>query len=164
MSAHPGYRDAHIPPGWTKPDIVRTLAEHLDRTTVYRYLAGNHPRTPPAYVLDAFAKAMPCFSIVGLRETAGAVVAEEEPWVQPFDANRLSHTQRAAPEVFIRPTVQAAMGHPADLTQQGGSVDQIRTYVAQLRRTGQDELADRLEASLATTSSASHTASKSSRD
>ncbi len=40
---------------------------------------------------------------------------------------------------------------------------QVRDYITQLRTTGQDELADRLETSLDTTNSASQTANKSSK-
>jgi hypothetical protein len=166
VSALSNYLNAHIPPGWSKPDVVRALADDLDRTTVYRYLAGNHSRTPPEYVLSAFAKALPGCSLVELRAAAGTAVGEEEPWNPPMEANRLNHGQRNALDAFIRATVQADTSHigAAGSKQSGGTEQQVRAYVAQLRQTGQVELADRLEASLEITSSASQTASKSSTD
>ena len=169
MSALSDYLNAHIPAGWSKPDVVRALSDDLDRTTVYRYLAGNHSRTPPEYVLSAFAKALPGCSLVELREAAGTAVGEEEPWVPPMEANRLNHGQRTALDAFIRATVQADT-RPAELAMSkqagaaGGTQQQVRAYVAQLRATGQAELADRLEASLEITSSASQTASRSSTE
>jgi hypothetical protein len=62
--------------------------------------------------------------------------------------------------------VQAAPRHaePGASKQAGGTQQQVRAYIAQLRATGQVELADRLEDSLEITSSASHTASKSATD
>ncbi|MFL6161945.1 MAG: hypothetical protein ACJ74U_06930 [Jatrophihabitantaceae bacterium] len=166
MSALSDYLNAHVPAGWSKPDVIRALAGDLDRTTVYRYLAGNHSRTPPEYVLDAFAKALPGCSLVELREAAGAAVGEEEAWTPPMEANRLNRGQRSALEAFIRATVQADTppAGAAGSEQTGGTQQQVRAYVAQLRQTGQAELADRLEASFEITSSASQTASRSSTD
>lgn len=166
MSALSDYLNAHIPAGWSKPDVVRALSDDLDRTTVYRYLAGNHSRTPPEYVLNAFAKALPGCTLVELREAAGTALGEEEPWHPPLEANRLNHGQRSALDAFIRATVQAdpRHGEPVASKQAGGTQQQVRAYIVQLRATGQVELADRLEDSLEITSSASQTASKSSTD
>ena len=114
MSALSDYLNAHIPAGWSKSDVTRALSDYLDRTTVYRYLAGNHSRNPPEYVLDAFAKALGC-SITQLREAAGAAAGEEEPWTPPLEANRLTHSQRAALDAFIRTIVhtdQAQLSPP----------------------------------------------------
>jgi hypothetical protein len=167
VSALSDYLNAHMPAGWSKPDVIRAVGDRLDRTTVYRYLAGNHSRNPPEYVLDAFARALPGCSITELREAAGAAVGEEDPWTPPLEANRLTHAQRAALEAFIRTIVQTdpvppgpplpnpAAKNPEVMTQE------VRAYITQLRVTGQDELAERLEASLDTTNSASQTASKS---
>jgi hypothetical protein len=160
VSALSDYLNAHIPAGWAKRDVVRALDDKIDRATVYRYLNGNHSRTPPEYVLAAFAEGLGC-SIVELREAAGFAAGEEEPWVPPMEANRLNRGQRDALEAFIRATVtpptnagtaasQAAVPPPAARAE-------VREYVAYLRQTHQDELADRLEASLRTTSSASQT-------
>jgi hypothetical protein len=166
VSALSDYLTAHIPAGWSKPDVVRALGDHLDRTTVYRYLAGNHSRNPPEYVLDAFARALPGCSITELREAAGAAVGEEDPWTPPLEANRLSHAQRAALEAFIRTIVQTAPAHeaqPPDNTGTGSpevTIQDVRAYITQLRASGQNELAERLEASLDTTNSALHTANK----
>jgi hypothetical protein len=166
VSALSDYLNAHVPAGWSKPDVVRALADDLDRTTVYRYLAGNHSRTPPEYVLTAFAKALPGCTLVELREAAGTAVGEEEPWKPPMEANRLNHGQRNALDAFIRATVQAdtSAGQATAAQRAGGTQQQVRAYIGQLRQTGQAELADRLEASLEITSSASQTASKSSTD
>jgi hypothetical protein len=169
VSALSDYLNAHVPAGWSKPDVIRALGEDLDRTTVYRYLAGNHSRNPPEYVLDAFARALPGCSITELRQAAGAAVGEEDPWTPPLEANRLSHAQRAALEAFIRTIVHpdpAQPGHPSPDPGAGKpevKIQEVRAYIAQLRATGQGELADRLEASLDTTSSASQTVNKSSK-
>ena len=112
MSALSDYLTAHIPAGWSKPDVVRALGDDLDRTTVYRYLAGNHSRNPPEYVLDAFARALPGCSITELRQAAGAAVGEEHPWTPPLEANRLNHAQRAALEAFIRTIVHTDPAQP----------------------------------------------------
>lgn len=169
MSALSEYLNAHVPVGWSKPDVIRAVGDRLDRTTVYRYLAGNHSRNPPEYVLDAFARALPGASITRLREVAGAAVGEEDPWTPPLEANRLTHAQRAALEAFIRTIVQTGPVETGSAPVDPGAGDaevavgEVRAYITQLRATGQDELAERLEASLDTTSSASQTASKSSR-
>ena len=169
MSALSDYLNAHIPAGWSKPDVIRALGDHLDRTTVYRYLAGNHSRNPPEYVLDAFARALPGCSITELREAAGAAVGEEDPWTPPLEANRLTHAQRAALEAFIRTIVQT---EPADRPQPpenprgtttAGPIQEVRAYITQLRATGHDELAHRLEAALNAKSAASQTGSESSK-
>ena len=168
MSALSDYLNAHIPAGWSKPDVIRALGEDLDRTTVYRYLAGNHSRNPPEYVLDAFARALPGCSITELRQAAGAAVGEEDPWIPPLEANRLSHAQRAALEAFIRTIVHTDPAQPEPAPPDPGTgnpevkIQEVRAYITQLRTTGQDELAERLAASLDTTSSASHTANRSS--
>jgi hypothetical protein len=166
VSALSDYLTAHIPAGWSKPDVVRALGEDLDRTTVYRYLAGNHSRNPPEYVLDAFARALPGCSITELRQAAGAAAGEEDPWTPPLEANRLSHAQRAALEAFIRTIVHTDPAQPEPPSPDPGAgkpkIQEVRAYITQLRATGQDDLADRLETSLDTTSSASQTANKSS--
>jgi hypothetical protein len=117
-------------------------------------------------VLTAFAKALPGCTLVELRAAAGTAVGEEEPWTPPMEANRLNHGQRTALDAFIRATVQAdiSSAQAAPRRQAGGTQAQVRAYIAQLRQTGQAELADRLEASLEITSSASQTASKSATD
>jgi hypothetical protein len=166
VSALSDYLNAHIPAGWSKPDVIRALSDHLDRTTVYRYLAGNHSRNPPEYVLDAFASALPGTSITELREAAGAAVGEEDPWTPPLEANRLSHAQRAALEAFIRTIVQTAPAHEAQPPDNIGTgnpevtIHDVRAYITQIRASGQNELAERLEASLDTTDSTLHTANK----
>ena len=167
MSALSDYLNAHIPPGWSKRDVIRELEGTLDRTTVYRYLAGTHSRTPPEFVLNAFATALGC-SIVELRDAAGAATGEEEPWEPPLEANRLNRGQRDALAAFIRATVNAdsspeVAAAAARTVGVGGVLAQMRAYVEQLRQTGQGELADRLEASLESTNIASETASKSSK-
>jgi hypothetical protein len=167
VSALSDYLNARIPAGWSKPDVIRAIGDRLDRTTVNRYLAGKHSRTPPEYVLDAFAKALPGCSITELREAAGAAVGEEDPWVPPLEANRLTYAQRAALEAFIGTIVQTDPVQAAAPTRDPGArntqatIQEVRAYIAQLRAAGQDELADRLEDSLDTTSSASQTANKS---
>jgi hypothetical protein len=165
VSALSDYLNAHIPAGWSKPDVVRALGDHLDRTTVYRYLAGNHSRNPPEYVLDAFARALPGCSITELREAAGAAVGEEDPWTPPLEANRLTHAQRAALEAFIRTIVQTDPAQPGTPSRDPGAaarhpevnIQEVRAYITQLRATGQHDLADRLETSLNTTDSTPHT-------
>lgn len=164
MTALSDYLNAHLPAGWTKRDVIAALADDLDRTTVYRYLAGNHSQTPPEYVLQAFARALPDASLVELRAAAGVAAGMEEPWVPPLEANRLNHGQRSALEAFIRATVQSQPDGrtEAESVRTGPDRQQIRAYITQLRQTGQTELADRLADSLESTSSASDTARRSS--
>ena len=164
MTALSDYLNAHLPAGWTKRDVIAALADDLDRTTVYRYLAGNHSHTPPEYVLQAFARALPDASLVELRAAAGVAAGMEEPWVPPLEANRLNHGQRSALEAFIRATVQSQPDGPseAENARTGPDRQQILAYIAQLREIGQTELADRLADSLESTSSASETARRSS--
>ena len=92
MSALSDYLNAHIPAGWSKSDVTRALGDYFDRTTVYRYLAGNHSRNPPEYVLDAFAKALGC-SITQLREAAGAADGEGSP--DPAAGGQPAHLRAA---------------------------------------------------------------------
>ena len=159
MSALSDYLNAHLPAGWSKPDVIRALSDHLDRTTVYRYLAGNHTPNPPEYVLNAFATALPDCTITELRHAAGTATGEPEPWTPPLEANRLTHAQRAALDALIHTIVQThPTPQPSDTT-----TTEVRAYITQLRTTGQHDLADRLETSLDTTNSASHTANKSSK-
>ncbi len=163
MSALSDYLNAHIPAGWSKSDVTRALGDYLDRTTVYRYLAGNHSRTPPEYVLDAFAKALGC-SITQLREAAGAATGEEDPWTPPLEANRLTYAQRSALEAFIRTIVhtnpaQAELpSHDPTARNVQATIQEVRAYIAQLRAIGQGELAERLETSLDIIRSASQAA------
>jgi hypothetical protein len=162
------YLEAHIPAGWSRADVVRAVGAALDQATVYRYLAGNHTATPPERVLQAFAKALPGTTIVELREAAGLPAGEEEQWTLPPEAQRLNRAQRAVIEQLIRVMVSAP--DPASASSQAptdaepvarAQESQIREYARELRLTGQEELADRLEASLAT-NSASKTARRSS--
>jgi len=163
VSALSDYLNAHLPVGWSKRDVIAALADDLDRTTVYRYLAGNHSQTPPEYVLQAFARALPTVSLVELRAAAGVAAGMDEPWIPPLEANRLNRGQRSALEAFIRATVQSQAGpKDAEYPRSGPDRQQILAYIAQLRQIGQSELADRLEDSLESTSSASETARRSS--
>jgi hypothetical protein len=57
------YLNAHVPSGWSKARVAEALAGKIDRATVYRYLAGHHPRRPAEAVLEAFAVGMPGVSL-----------------------------------------------------------------------------------------------------
>ena len=156
------YLLAHLPPGSSKAQLVAALDGRLDRTTVYRYLAGNHPRKPPEYVLAHFAEVLPTVTLVGLREAAGVPVGLNEPWIPPLEANRLNAAQRHALEEFIRATVNAEDSEAEQPPSDPELQTHVREYGAQLRAQGQDELADRLEASLIK-SSADETVNRSSK-
>lgn len=161
MSALSDYLNAHMnSAGWTKRDLIKAVQEEIDRTTVYRYLAGSHSANPAEYVLQAFARALPGASLVELREAAGLAAGEEEPWVLPPEAQRLTRAQRNAIEILIRSIANAPEPSESVVSRKGREA--VRVYAEDLRASGQDELADRLEASLEITSPASHTASKSS--
>lgn len=167
MSGLSDYLAAHIPAGWSRRDVVRAVGDALDQATVYRYLKGDHTASPPERVLQAFAQALPTTTIVELREAAGLAAGESEPWTLPPEAQRLSRAQRAVIEqlirVFLSPQESGQDGRKTEESKPAArGKAQVREYVRQLRATGQDELADRLEASLAT-SSASETASNSSK-
>ena len=165
MSALSDFLTAHIPAGKTKTDVVQALAKTIDRTTAYRYFAGNHSRTPPEYVLQAFADVLGC-SITDVRRAAGTAVGEDEPWLPTPESNRLTYAQRDALDSLIRTmvNVDAPTTIASECRQPPSGEDraQVLDHIAQLRDTGQDDLADLLEASLDTTSSASQTASRSS--
>jgi hypothetical protein len=164
------YLNAHLPEGWQKPQLVEALSGTLDRATVYRYLAGSHPRSPAEAVLEAFAAVLPGVTVVELRAAANLSTGAEEPWVPPVEANRLSYAQRRALEAFIKATVGAtaeieepasrtppdsdpagqagtqANFDPPALTEQERA--EVESYIRRLHASGRKDLADRLAASL----------------
>lgn len=165
MSQLSEYLNSHIPQGWSKGDVIDAMANRADRTTVYRYLSGRHPRRPSEALLEAFAEVLPGVSLVKLREAAGSPGGSEEPWVLPPEANRLNAGQRRAIEAFIRATVAAndesavadELGVPSvELTPAADTPiavtasarSELELYVEQLHATGRSELADRLAATL----------------
>jgi len=101
------YLNAHVPAGWSKARVVEALDGKVDRATVYRYLAGQHPQRPTEAILEAFAAGLPGASLTELRRIVGTSAGEEEPWVPTSEANRLNHAQRMALDAFIRATVNA---------------------------------------------------------
>jgi hypothetical protein len=102
------YLNAQLPQGWQKPKLVDALHGRLDRATVYKYLAGNHPANPADHVLQAFASVLPGVTVMQLRAVANQPAGEELPWVPPVEANRLTMPQRKALEAFIKATVAAS--------------------------------------------------------
>ena len=161
MSTLSDYLNAHLPDGWQKPQLVEALSGTLDRATVYRYLAGSHPRSPAESVLEAFARVLPGVTVVELRAAANLSAGAEEPWVPPVEANRLSHAQRRALESFIKATVgpidegdEPAHRQPdvdvqptaPALTEQERA--EVENYIRRLYASGRKDLADRLAASL----------------
>lgn len=181
MSALSDYLNDHLPIGWNKPKLVDALEGRLDRATVYKYLAGKHPRQPSESVLQAFAEVLPSASVVELRAAAGQALGVEEPWVPPVEANRLTMAQRQALEAFIKATVASndaevrdlepvealslpELPEPARSAADDLSVAErleVQSYLDQLYASGRKDLADRVAASLVI-NSASVTASKSS--
>lgn len=155
------YLNEHLPVGWQKPQLVEALSGTLDRATVYRYLAGSHPRSPAEPVLEAFASVLPGVTVVELRAAANLSAGAEEPWVPPVEANRLSHAQRRALESFIKATV-GPMDDADEPVQRQPSVDvqpsapalteqeraEVESYVRRLYASGRKDLADRVAASL----------------
>jgi hypothetical protein len=181
VSALSDYLNDHLPHGWNKPKLVDALDGRLDRATVYKYLAGKHPRQPSESVLQAFAEVLPDASVVELRAAAGQALGVEEPWIPPVEANRLTLAQRQALEAFIKATVASndaevrelepvdAMPLP-ELPEPARAVAddlsaaerrEVQSYLDQLYASGRKDLADRVAASLVI-NSASVTASKSS--
>jgi hypothetical protein len=155
------YLNEHLPQGWQKPQLVEALSGTLDRATVYRYLAGSHPRSPAETVLEAFAAVLPGVSVVELRAAANLSTGAEEPWVPPVEANRLSYPQRRALEAFIKATVgpvddvdepvhqeQAADVHPSVPALSEQERAEVESYVRRLHASGRKDLADRVAASL----------------
>jgi hypothetical protein len=155
------YLNAHLPAGWQKPQLVEALSGTLDRATVYRYLAGSHPRSPAESVLEAFARVLPGVTVVELRAAANLSAGAEEPWVPPVEANRLNHAQRRALESFIKATVgpvddvDEPAPDPPDLDQQPAAPAlteqeraEVESYIRRLYASGRRDLADRLAASL----------------
>jgi hypothetical protein len=155
------YLNEHLPEGWQKPQLVEALSGTLDRATVYRYLAGSHPRSPAESVLEAFAGVLPGVTVVELRAAANLSTGAEEPWVPPVEANRLSHAQRRALESFIKAMV-GPMEEADEPAQPQPSVDvqpstpplteqeraEVESYIRRLHASGRKDLADRVAASL----------------
>jgi hypothetical protein len=102
------YLNAQLPEGWQKPQLVDALHGRLDRATVYKYLAGNHPANPADHVLQAFASVLPGSTVTQLRAAANQPAGEELPWIPPVEANRLTMPQRKALDAFIKATVAAS--------------------------------------------------------
>jgi len=168
------YLNAHIPAGWSKAQVVDAMEGKVDRATVYRYLAGQHPQRPAEPILEAFASGLPGTSLTELRLAVGMSAGEESPWVPTSEANRLSHAQRMALDTFIRATIaaqdEAAVRVIEELLAERehnpnlGSKTQreLDDYMGLLQASGRGELAERLAASLAI-NSASQTAKRSSK-
>jgi hypothetical protein len=170
------YLNARVPAGWSKARVVEALEGKVDRATVYRYLAGQHPRRPAEPILEAFAAGLPGASLIELRTIVGSPAGEEQPWAPTKEANRLNQAQRMALDAFIRATVKAqdetgGVGVIAELLAErrqagrelpGATRSELEQYVEQLYASGRDGLADRLAASLVM-SSASQTAKRSSK-
>jgi len=158
------YLNAHLPAGWQKPQLVEALSGTLDRATVYRYLAGSHPRSPAESVLEAFAAVLPGVTVVELRAAANLSTGAEEPWVPPVEANRLNYPQRRALEAFIKATVGPVDDTDEPAPQHEPAVDlqpsappltdqeraEVESYVRRLYASGRKDLADRVAASLVT--------------
>jgi len=161
LSTLSDYLNAHLPAGWQKPQLVEALSGTLDRATVYRYLAGSHPRSPAESVLEAFAKVLPGVTVVELRAAANLSTGAEEPWVPPVEANRLSYAQRRALESFIKATV-GPIDEPDEPAPPQPSVDvqpdppalteqeraEVESYIRRLHASGRKDLAERVAASL----------------
>jgi hypothetical protein len=170
------YLTAHVPAGWSKAQVVEALAGRVDRATVYRYLAGQHPQRPAETILEAFAAALPGVSLTELRTIIGSPAGEETPWVPTKEANRLNHGQRMALDAFIRATVNAqddtrtvdviedllADRQQHNLELRPETRAELEAFLQHLYSSGSVGLADRLAASLAM-SSASQTAKRSSK-
>ncbi|MDQ2836106.1 MAG: hypothetical protein M3Y42_00125 [Actinomycetota bacterium] len=105
MSTLSDYLNQQLPDGWQKPQLVEAMLGKLDRATVYKYLAGNHPQNPHDSVLRAFASVLPGVTIVQLRAAANQPVGIEAPWIPPLEANRLTPAQRKALEALIKTMV-----------------------------------------------------------
>ncbi|HEX4727130.1 MAG TPA: hypothetical protein VH298_05000 [Jatrophihabitans sp.] len=114
MSGLSDYLNAQLSEGWQKPQLVEALHGRLDRATVYKYLAGNHPANPADHVLQAFASVLPGSTVTQLRAAANLPVGEELPWIPPVEANRLTMPQRKALDAFIKATVAASELLPVD--------------------------------------------------
>jgi hypothetical protein len=157
LSTLSDYLNAHLPAGWQKPQLVEALSGTLDRATVYRYLAGSHPRSPAESVLEAFAKVLPGVTVVELRAAANLSAGAEEPWVPPVEANRLNYAQRRALESFIKATVgpvdddeppPVADVQPTAPTLTEQERAEVESYIRRLYASGRKDLADRVAASL----------------
>jgi len=169
------YLNSHVPVDWSKARVVRALDGKVDRATVYRYLAGQHPQRPAEVILEAFAS-LPGVSLTELRTIVGMPAGEEEAWLPTKEANRLNHAQRMALDAFIRATVLAQdetgtvevieellaerreVGHAL----RAATRSELEQYVEHLYESGRNGLAERLAASLVM-SSASQTAKRSSK-
>ncbi len=154
VTALSDYLNDHIPASWRKPQVVDALHGVVDRATVYRYLAGNHPRNPPELVLQAFADALPGVSVSELRAAAQLPPGVNEPWIPPAEANRLSLAQRRALDAFIKATVAAVTAdESAEETLEAPEPaltaverQQAEEYIEHLRRRGRGVLADAVAA------------------
>lgn len=170
------YLNQQLPDGWQKPQLVEALLGKLDRATVYKYLAGNHPRNPHDSVLRAFAAVLPGATMVQLRAAANQPVGIGAPWIPPPEANRLTPAQRKALEALIKTMVApvdedvAEAAPRRELQPAAAEVsvsvhDQVDLlgFLDRLHSSGRPDLADQVAASLVI-NSASETASNSSKD
>lgn len=184
MSTLSDYLNDHIPSTWRKPQVVEALHGVIDRATVYKYLAGNHPRNPPEAVLQAFARVLPGASVVELRAAAHVPVGTETPWVPTVEANRLNAGQRQALDLFIKATVGSAeeaadnpplsqsvsaakpsgraRHHSPDVLEPNQRV-QVLEEADKLRRIGRADLADAVLEALELTSNDADSAHRSRR-
>lgn len=159
-----------MPAAWSPIDLVTALDGRVAHSTTYKYLAGTHAANPPESILQAFADVLPQASVVELRLAAGQQPGLEEPWRPPDAANRLSLEQRRALDNLIYAMVseadraneraaQAAARFGSDTT-----LDDVKTYVEQLKAHGGSQaVVEGLEGFL-TTSSASDTTSNASSE
>ncbi|MEO7285565.1 MAG: hypothetical protein ABI140_01455 [Jatrophihabitantaceae bacterium] len=162
MSVLSDYLNAHIPATMRKTDVVEALHGVVDRATVYKYLAGTHPRNPPEAILQAFADALPQANIVDIRAAVRVPVGTDTPWIPTPEANRLNAGQRHALDLFIKATVGNALDDAEPNDQLAGRVPRadelepgqlsmILAEVAKLRSLGRDDLADAVVQKLSST-------------
>ncbi|WP_166741785.1 helix-turn-helix domain-containing protein [Cumulibacter soli] len=102
---------------------VRQIADiggdGVDKSTISRYLRGQHPASPRDDVLQTFSKALGV-PVQELRELAGRPGGEAAPYKPPPEVNQLTAVQRRALDGIIR-----AMAQPHETNTEVSTVDEL---------------------------------------
>lgn len=132
--------------GWSVRRIERemeTAGHSVSYSTVALYLNGRHG-VPEDSTLSAFAAIFPELSISRLRHLAHLPPGENDPYIPPADASRLSRTQRQALDAVIAAMLEReGMGFPSGSfrsstsTRAGSKVDiQGPDFVIEVKNRG----------------------------
>lgn len=99
-------------------ELARKSGGALSRATIDKYRRGGHGDPTPE-VLAAFHE-LTGASLVEMRQAAGQMAGESEPWIPPKEADLMSRRQRRAVAELIRSFVaREALDESEDLPNWG---------------------------------------------